>query len=91
MIDSGASMQFIDLDFVLRNNLPLTLKPKPETIIVVNGREAENPLTHTVLTLTLTWHGAMTFFLKPCFLGILHLLHELSHTPAFDTYLTNKI
>ena len=27
MIDSGASTQFIDLDFVLTNNLPLTLKP----------------------------------------------------------------
>ena len=47
MIDSGASTQFIDLDFAVKNNLPLTLKTKPETLIVVDGREGENQLTHT--------------------------------------------
>ena len=47
MIDSGASMQFIDLDFAVKNHLPLTLKPKPETLIVVDGREAESQLTHS--------------------------------------------
>ena len=36
IIDSGASTQFIDLDFAVKNNLPLTLKPKPETLIVVD-------------------------------------------------------
>ena len=47
MIDSGASTQFIDLDFAVKNNLPLTMKPTPETLIVVDRREAENQLTHT--------------------------------------------
>ena len=57
MIDSGASTQFIDLDFAIKNNLPLTLKPKPETLIVVDGREAENQLTHTcTLDLTVDQH-----------------------------------
>ena len=57
MIDSGASTQFIDLDFAVKNNLPLTLKPKPETLIVVDGREAENQLTHTcILDLTIDQH-----------------------------------
>ena len=57
MIDSGASTQFIDLDFAVKNNLPLTLKPKPETLIVVDGREAENQLTHTcTLDLTIDQH-----------------------------------
>ena len=47
MIDSGASTHFIDLDFAVKNNLPLTLKPTPETLIIIVGREAENQLTHT--------------------------------------------
>ena len=53
MIDSGASTQFIDLDFAIKNDLPLTLKPNPETLIVVDGREVESQLTHTC-TLDLT-------------------------------------
>ena len=57
MIDSGASTQFIDLDFAVKNNLPLTLKPKPETLIIVDGREAENQLTQTcTLDLTIEQH-----------------------------------
>ena len=57
MIDSGASTQFIDQDFVVKNNLPLTLKTKPETLIVVDGREAEKQLTHTcTLELTVDQH-----------------------------------
>ena len=57
MIDSGASTQFIDLDFAVKNNLPLTFKPKPETLIVVDGRQAENQLTHTcTLDLTIDQH-----------------------------------
>ena len=53
MIDNGASTQFIDLDFAVKHNLPLTLKPKPETLIIVDGREAKNQLIHTC-TLDLT-------------------------------------
>ena len=57
MIDSGASTQFIDLDFVVKNNQPLTLKPKPETLIVVDVREAESQLTHScTLDLTVDQH-----------------------------------
>ena len=57
MIASGASTQFIDLDFAVKNNLPLTLKPTPETLIVVDEIEAENQLTHTcTLDLTVDQH-----------------------------------
>ena len=57
MIDSGASTLFIDIDFAVKYNLPLTLKRKPETLIVVDGREAENQLTHTcTLDLTVDQH-----------------------------------
>ena len=57
MIDSGASTQFIDLDFVVKNNRPSTLKTKPETLIVVDGRETEKQLTHTcTLELTVDQH-----------------------------------
>lgn len=47
MIASGASKMFIDLNFVVKNNLPFTLKLKPETLIVVDRREAHNQLTCT--------------------------------------------
>ena len=57
MIVSGASTQFIDLDFAVKNNLPLTLKLKPEILIVVDGIEVENQLTHTcTLDLTIDQH-----------------------------------
>ena len=57
MIDSGASTQFLDLDFAVKNNLPLDLKPKPETLIVVDGREATSQLTHTcTMNLTIDQH-----------------------------------
>ena len=46
MIDSGASTQFIDPDFASQLRLTLDLKPIPESLIVVDGREAA-PLTHT--------------------------------------------
>ena len=45
MMDSGVSTQFIDFQFAVKHNLRLTLKPKPVTLIVVFGREAENQLT----------------------------------------------
>ena len=57
MMDSGASTQFIDFQFAVKHNLRLTLKPKPVTLIVVFGREAENQLTHTcTLHLTVDQH-----------------------------------
>ena len=36
MIDSGVSTQFIDLDIAVKKNLPLTLKSKLETLIVID-------------------------------------------------------
>ena len=49
--------QFIDLDFANKSNLPLTLKPKPETLSVVDGREAESQFTNTcTLNLTVDQH-----------------------------------
>ena len=57
MIDSGASTQFLDLDSAVKHNLPLDLKHKPETLIVLDGREATNRLTHTyIMTLTIDQH-----------------------------------
>ena len=57
MIDSGASTQFLDLDFAVKNNLPLDLKLEPETLIVVDGREATSQLTHTcTMNLTIDQH-----------------------------------
>ena len=37
MIESGASTQFIDPDFAGKNNLPLTLKAMPESLILSMG------------------------------------------------------
>ena len=57
MIDSGASTQFLDLDFAVKYKLPLDLKTNPDTLIVVDGREAETQLTHTcTLNLTIDQH-----------------------------------
>ena len=57
VINSGPSTQFIDLDFAVKSNLPLTLRPKPETLIILDGREAESQLTHTcTLDLTVDQH-----------------------------------
>ena len=57
MIHHGASTQFLDLDFAVKHNLPLDLKPKLETVIVVEGREATNQSTHTcTMTLTIDQH-----------------------------------
>ena len=53
IIGSGASTQFINLHFVLINNLPLTLKPKPEMLIVIDRREGDNQPPH-ICTLDLT-------------------------------------
>ena len=47
MIDRGTSTQFIDHDFTQNLNLTLDLKPKPETLIVVDGQESDNSLTYT--------------------------------------------
>ena len=57
IIDSLASTQFLDLDFTVKYNLPLYLKPKPKTLIVVDGREATNQLINTcTMTLTIDQH-----------------------------------
>ena len=48
MIDSGASSQFIDLDFALNLNLPLVLKRKPEDLLLADGvRSKVGQITHT--------------------------------------------
>ena len=57
IFDSRAWTLFLDLNFAVKNNLPLNLKIKPETLIVVEEREAENQLTHTcIITLTIDQH-----------------------------------
>ena len=53
MSHSGGSTQFLDLDFAVKSNLSVQLKPKTEILIVVDGREGTNQLTHTC-TMTLT-------------------------------------
>jgi len=48
MIDSGASSQFIDLDFTLNLNLPLDLKKQPEDLVLANGVQYKvGQITHT--------------------------------------------
>jgi len=48
MVDSGASSQFIDLDFALNLNLPLALKEKPEHLVLADGaRSIVGQITHT--------------------------------------------
>ena len=37
IVDSGASSQFIDLDFALNLNLKLGLKPEPKDVALANG------------------------------------------------------
>jgi len=58
MINSGASSQFIDLDFTLSLNLPLDLKRKPEDLVLADGVCSKvGQITHTCsLRLTIDQH-----------------------------------
>jgi len=48
MVDSGASSQFIDLDFALNLNLSLAPKEKPEDLVLADGaRSIVEQITHT--------------------------------------------
>ena len=48
MIDSGASSQFIDLDFTLGLNLALDKKSTPEDLVLADGvRSKVGQITHT--------------------------------------------
>ena len=88
IINSRASMQFIDLDFAVKNYLPLTLKPTPETLIVVDRREAENQLTHTsILELTVDQHLETSTFQVTKLAGWNMILWKTwlkRHTPVID-------
>lgn len=88
MIDSGASTQFIDIDFAAKHNLQLTLKPRPETLIVVDGREANNRLTHTcTLNLTIDQHIETLTFQVTKLAGwdmILGKMWLKRHNPVID-------
>lgn len=53
IIESRASTQFLNLGFTVKHNLPLNLKSNSDTLIIVDSREAEVPLTHSC-TLNLT-------------------------------------
>jgi len=58
IIDSGASSQFIDLDFALSLNLPLDFKRKPEDLVLADGvRSKVGQITHACsLRLTIDQH-----------------------------------
>jgi len=58
MVDSGASSQFIDLDFALNMDLPLILKKKPEDLVLADGaRSKVGQITHTcTVKLTIDQH-----------------------------------
>ena len=88
MIDSGASTQFLDLDFAVKNNLPLNLKPKPETLIVVDGREATSQLTHScTMNLTIDQHLETLTFQVTKLAGwdmILGKIWLKKHNPVID-------
>jgi len=48
MVDSGASSQFIGLDFALNLNLPLAPKQKPEDLVLADGaRSIVGQIIHT--------------------------------------------
>ena len=48
MIDSGASSQFIDREYAEKHNLTLTLKNKPENLILADGKASiVGQITHT--------------------------------------------
>jgi len=48
MVDSGASSQFIDLDFALNLNFPLVPKEKPEDLVLADGAQSiAGQITHT--------------------------------------------
>src|SRR5258705_1271161 len=58
MVDSGASSQFINLDFALNLNLKLDLKPMLEDLMLANGLHSKvKQITHTcTLRLTIDQH-----------------------------------
>ena len=58
MIESGASSQFIDLDFARSLNLNLNLKNKPEDLVLADGLMSKvGQITHTcTLNLTIDQH-----------------------------------
>ena len=58
LIDSGASSQFIDVDYVEHINLEMTLKPESQDLILANGKPFPiRKITHTcTLKLTIDQH-----------------------------------
>ena len=67
MIDSGASSQFLDLDFAINMNLPLVPKGKPEDLVLADGaRSIIEQITHTCnLKLAIDQHvEELTFISK---------------------------
>ena len=54
MLDSGASSQFIDHDYVKTMNLPMILKPKPEDLALADGSQSIVRQITYMCTLTLT-------------------------------------
>jgi len=71
MVDSGASSQFIDLDFALNMNLPLTPKEKPEDLVLADGaRSIIGQITHTcTLKLAVDQHMEELTFQVPKLAG----------------------
>jgi hypothetical protein len=54
LMDSGASSQFIDVDYAERMNLEMTLKPESQDLILADGKPSPiGKITHTC-TLKLT-------------------------------------
>ena len=88
MINSGASTQFTVLDLAVENNLPLTLKATPETLIVVDGRDAESQLTHScTFKLTVNQHLETLTFQVPKLVGWNMILRKAwlkRHNPVID-------
>ena len=58
LIDSGASSQFIDVDYMGCMNLEMTLKPKSQDLILADGKPSPiGKITHTcTLKLTIDQH-----------------------------------
>jgi hypothetical protein len=58
LMDSGASSQFIDVDYAERMNLEMTLKPESQDLILADGKPSPiGKITHTcTLKLTIDQH-----------------------------------
>ena len=47
LIDSGASAQFVNIEFCKKNNLAIDIKTMPNSLILADGEPSPRGITHT--------------------------------------------